>query len=81
MVSTKEGVKQVLGALPFTAELDWHLRLRRTPLRGFKLNELDAALADWQAQAAACTSVPAAPWHPGPSSPALSMMSASTTGR
>ncbi|MDH3942488.1 MAG: hypothetical protein OEV06_00110 [Anaerolineae bacterium] len=53
MTSVKEGFKQVLGALPFTAELDWYLRLRGAPVRGFKLDQLDEVLADWQAQAAA----------------------------
>ena len=46
MTSVKEGFKQVLGALPFTAELDWYLRLRGAPVRGFKLDQLDEVLAD-----------------------------------
>ncbi|MCH7663877.1 MAG: hypothetical protein IH859_08430, partial [Chloroflexi bacterium] len=53
MVAAKEGLKQMLGSLPLTAELDWYLRKRGAPVRGFKLKELDAVLADWQALAAA----------------------------
>lgn len=46
-------IKQVLGGLPLAAELDWALRGRRTPVGGFKLEELKAALPEWSRQAAA----------------------------
>ena len=53
MVAAKKGLKQMLGSLPLAAEVDWRLRKRGAPVRGFKLEELDAVLADWQTQAAA----------------------------
>ena len=52
MVTAKKGLKGVLGALPFTAELDWYLRRRGEATRGFSLDKLEAVLADWQVQAA-----------------------------
>jgi hypothetical protein len=36
-----------LGELPFTAELDWALRGRRVPVKGFKLDELQQHLPAW----------------------------------
>jgi hypothetical protein len=53
MLAGKDGLKQTLGKLPLAAELDWYIRRRGAPVRGFKLEELDAALADWQSIAAA----------------------------
>ena len=44
------GVNRVLGALPWTAELDWTLRGKGKPVGGFKLEELREALPDWCAQ-------------------------------
>ncbi|MDH5507896.1 MAG: hypothetical protein OEZ02_11815, partial [Anaerolineae bacterium] len=52
MFASKKGLKQVMGNLPLTAELDWFIRRRGQAVRGFSLEELDAVLADWQAQAA-----------------------------
>jgi hypothetical protein len=48
MPATK--LKRVLGELPLAAELDWALRGRRTPMDGFKLEELKSALSDWVEQ-------------------------------
>lgn len=53
MLASKRGLKNILGSLPLTAELDWYIRQRSAPVRGFKLQELDAAISDWQTQAAA----------------------------
>ncbi|MEK6256404.1 MAG: hypothetical protein N2C13_03680 [Chloroflexota bacterium] len=52
-LASKKGIKQVLGSLPLTAEIDWYLRKRGEPLRGFKLEELDEVISEWQTQAAA----------------------------
>lgn len=44
------GMKHVLGALPWAAELDWSLRGKGKPVGGFKLEELREALPEWCAQ-------------------------------
>lgn len=53
MLAGKDSLKHALGNLPLAAELDWYLRKRGAPVRGFKLEELDAVLANWQSIAAA----------------------------
>ncbi len=53
MDATKRQLKETLGALPLTAELDWYIRRRGAPVRGFSLEKLDAALPQWRAEAAA----------------------------
>ena len=54
-LASKKGIKQVLGSLPLTAEIDWFLRKRGEPMRGFKLEELDAVISEWRKDAAGST--------------------------
>ena len=46
----RQRIKRVLGDVPLAAELDWALRGRGLPGKGFKLEELKAALPEWSRQ-------------------------------
>lgn len=51
-LSTKEGIKNVLGQIPFTAELYWLVRQRGKPIRSrFSLKHLQANLPEMVSQA------------------------------
>ncbi len=58
---SKAALKQALGELPLTAEMYWALRQGRRAPKGFSLDRLQAALPEWQRQAAASTWKAAAP--------------------
>src|SRR3972149_2225558 len=52
--STRDTLKDLLGDLPFTAEVYWHLRQPGKPLSAdFTLDNLQERLPAWCAQAAA----------------------------
>lgn len=53
-LSSKEGIKNLLGQIPFTAELYWLVRQRGKPIQSrFSLRHLQNAMPDLVAQAAA----------------------------
>lgn len=54
VLSSKEGIKNLLGQIPFTAELYWLVRQRGKPIQSrFSLRHLQNAMPDLVAQAAA----------------------------
>ncbi|MCW5875568.1 MAG: hypothetical protein KIS85_01680 [Anaerolineales bacterium] len=60
MPETRERLKDWLGGLPLTVELDWALRGRQAPGDGFNLEELRAALPAWVGAAGRIPQTPAA---------------------
>jgi hypothetical protein len=47
MIRLKGDLKKILGSLPLTAELDFKLRRRGSPKRGFRLERLENSMEDW----------------------------------
>ena len=59
-------MKQVLGELPFTAEVYWRCASRASRLaKSFSLRKLERSLPDWCAQALAAASQPRQADEPG----------------